>query len=309
MRVLTSILLWFCLLKGQFNGALSWEHGEKCKGLDFKQPAGPLTHDKYLEFREKLLQCEKSIAFGADEKLSDDELKFNEALMTAKIREYTNTMRNGKEFIPSKNLMNSMQKLPTNELFKIFSKMPKGALLHAYEGTIGTKEFFLNLTYDANVWVCWNPKTLKFYATYYSLRKPDPEHNCKWTLFTDLRKEKGKDTVDAIFLGQLSLASLQADATHVDARHLIYDSLYMIKNLILYRPNYANYIYHMLDVIHKDSIVYVEIRTAFLDVSNQNIYIYTYLRSSRFIQKLYCLLLFSSLSSCTTWIERRYRMR
>lgn len=237
------------------------------------------SFQQYSEMRRNIWDCELKVSTGSGEVLNADEKTANATVMSLKYKEYINGLQNPHDFTPSHSIMASTKALSQSTLFKFIKNMPKGALLHAHEGSIGNKEFLKQLTYDENVWVCWKNtenNKLRFFMTYYATQTPVSSgtklFQCTWSKMADLRKEKGKDVVDQIFMGQLSMENLPSTATENEAVMFVYYGIVLLKNLLLYQPNFEKYVNLMLQEAYNDGIQYMEIRAALLPVNINNTY-------------------------------------
>lgn len=248
----------------------------KCNLQNFKLTARP-DLNQFKELRKVLLDCEQKVSFGADEQLNDKEKAVNAALMAQKIKELQEGMKTPSNFIPSKDIMQSLNKVSQSKVYQFFSKMPKGGLLQAQEGTIGTLDYLLKLTYDKDVWVCWNMKDskMRFYMTYYADRVPVSSgtalYGCTWTKMSEMRAKHTNAKVDELFTNTVLMKNLPSDASESEALQFIYNSVVLIKNLVLYQPNWEKYITFMLEQVYNDGVQYVELRTAVLPVSDHNL--------------------------------------
>ncbi|KAJ2940167.1 hypothetical protein O0L34_g11732 [Tuta absoluta] len=205
------------------------------------------------------------MSVGGNFELDEDDTKVNNILMQWKHEEYDYWFANHKDFNFSKNLFEYRSDMKRSKVYQFIEKMPKGALLHVHGSAILGADFYMNVTYRDNLYVCFE-QDLRYESTNYWPRfkfsSTNPEGLCEsdWELVSNVRKR-----VDNVQEFDLQLRNnftmVGTDYHDSDSTWKHFTNIFItISGLISYRPVHTQYWYEALKKLKEDKIMYVEVR-------------------------------------------------
>lgn len=224
------------------------------------------TLAEYLNQRRALLNQEFNASFESDVKLNENEQLANEIIMRAKNKEVNGGMANPYSFNPSRHIFEVLQDVRNSDLFKILTKMPKGAILHSHDTALCSADYLVSLTYWLNLWQCTENGTIAKFL--FSRARPVPETtiNCTWTLVSDERKSMGTEKYDE---NVRKLFTLFDKDVHPKIQYNDINDVWQammrifgrITSMLGYAPAWKAYYKNALKEVYADNVQYLEFRS------------------------------------------------
>lgn len=209
--------------------------------------------ENYYLSRDILYNADSLLTAGYDIPLSEDELKVSEYLSSLQ-KDFIDIT--GKDFPPSNFFYEERKRIDTNMVFKIFRKMPKGALLHLHPSAGGNAEWIVkNITYMNN---CYLYPLKDGRVAYGSMMFYHPDSvPTGWKSFKILRK-KNKITDEEI------VRLLTFDEGDEGNKKIWndFESIFNRLGLNEYEPAFRKFTRTIFDSLIADGEQYVELRTS-----------------------------------------------
>ncbi|EDV51932.1 adenosine deaminase 2-A [Drosophila erecta] len=222
---------------------------------------GRPTPDTYKTLRSAFYRYEESRSLGYDLELSSRELKANETIMKAKLKEFDEGLLTPHLFKPSQHIFDVLDGIRNTDLFQLLKKMPKGAVLHAHDTALCSTAAIINLTYYENLWSCQQDGDLSASALRFSRQKPQALTDCDWSLLSDVRAKYGADKVDDYLAEKLTLYPTKKFEDNNAAWSSFMSIFNLLDGLVMYAPVWADYYYKALEEFYEDGVLYLEFRS------------------------------------------------
>ncbi|KAI5638718.1 adenosine/AMP deaminase domain-containing protein [Phthorimaea operculella] len=144
--------------------------------------------------------------------------------------------------------------------------MPKGALLHVHGSAILGADFFMNVTYRDNLYICFEQDDRHEVTNYkprfkFASTVPDDLCESSWELLSDVRKRVDNvQDFDAQMRRNLTLVG--TDFHNSDSTWNHFQNIFVvIHGLLSYRPVHTEYWHEALTKLKEDKIMYLEVRS------------------------------------------------
>lgn len=145
-------------------------------------------------------------------------------------------------------------------MFELLRRMPKGAVLHAHDTAIVSSEFvFHNITYRDDLYVCVVNDTvrLRFFRV--------PDERCRWELLKKVRGDPlRRDKINGMIKNRLSMECDDPSSTYTDVNRAwskFVDIFSFVGPMVTYRPVYEDHFLQALKELHRDNVMYLELRS------------------------------------------------
>lgn len=210
--------------------------------------------DDYYKSRGILYASDSSMKDGFDVSLNDKELKLDSYLRGLQ-RDYIN--KSGPKFPPANYFYKYRNMIDTSTIYKTLQRMPKGGLLHIHSTAMGDPEWLVKTaSYMDNCYFYNSNDAKEVYGTMYFY--PMGKAPANWVLVKELR-DKDAD-FDSKLLKLLTFsASDEGSAFIWNDFEKIFTRM---SGLIEYLPVYKEYTKNALEILLKDNVQHVEIRTS-----------------------------------------------
>nr|XP_021189479.2 adenosine deaminase 2-A [Helicoverpa armigera] len=222
--------------------------------------------DNYNEKRKQLIDLELKLSLGGNTTLSDKENAVNYCLMNHKFDEINYGFDHPDRFNLSHHFFTFKNQIQNSKVYKIIKNMPKGAILHVHDMAIIGPDYFVNLTYMDNLYVCLD-KPMRFW---FSNKTPNMTCDVAWQLMSSVRRTAANVTeFDAQLRKQFTLVCDNPDVVYPTIKESwtrfmqYFGSVYP---LLAYRPNWERYFYDALKFFRDDKVMYVEVRSILPDL-------------------------------------------
>ncbi|XP_039485886.1 adenosine deaminase 2 [Drosophila santomea] len=222
---------------------------------------GRPTPDTYKTLRSAFFRYEESRSLGHDLELTSREIKANETIMNAKLKEFDEGLVTPHLFKPSQHIFDVLDGIRNTDLFKLLKKMPKGAVLHAHDTALCSTAAIVNLTYYEHLWSCQQDGDLGATALKFSKEKPQALDDCDWSLLSDVRAKYGADKVDDYLAERLTLYPIKKFEDNNAAWSKFMTIFRLLDGLVMYAPVWADYYYKALEEFYEDGVLYLEFRS------------------------------------------------
>nr|NP_524130.1 adenosine deaminase-related growth factor A, isoform A [Drosophila melanogaster]NP_996119.1 adenosine deaminase-related growth factor A, isoform B [Drosophila melanogaster]AOQ11249.1 Adgf-A-RA [synthetic construct]AAF49306.1 adenosine deaminase-related growth factor A, isoform A [Drosophila melanogaster]AAL13884.1 LD35474p [Drosophila melanogaster]AAL40913.1 adenosine deaminase-related growth factor A [Drosophila melanogaster]AAS64976.1 adenosine deaminase-related growth factor A, isoform  len=222
---------------------------------------GRPTPDTYKTLRSAFFRYEESRSLGHDLDLNSREIKANETIMKAKLKEFDEGLVTPHLFKPSQHIFDVLDGIRNTDLFKLLKKMPKGAVLHAHDTALCSTAAIINLTYYEHLWSCQQDGDLSASALRFSKDKPQALSDCDWSLLSDVRAKYGADKVDDYLAERLTLYPTKKFEDNNAAWSTFMSIFNLLDGLVMYAPVWADYYYKALEEFYEDGVLYLEFRS------------------------------------------------
>jgi adenosine deaminase CECR1 len=224
--------------------------------------------DDYYKYRSRLYETDSSIKEGADIVLSVKEQQLDNYLKELQ-KDYIKN--SGAEFPPANYFYKYRNMIDTSVIYKILQQMPKGAMLHIHSTAMGDPEWLVkNASYMDNCYFYNSDDGKEVYGTMYFYAQGKAPAN--WVLLKELR-ENDPD-FDSKLLKLLTFSESDEDSP------VIWEDFEKIftrmSGLIEYLPVYKEYKKNSLEILLKDNVQHVELRTGMHGIYDLEKY-YSYL--------------------------------
>ncbi|XP_043647632.1 adenosine deaminase 2-A [Drosophila teissieri] len=222
---------------------------------------GRPTPDTYKTLRSAFFRYEESRSLGHDLELTSREIKANETIMSAKLKEFDEGLVTPHLFKPSQHIFDVLDGIRNTDLFKLLKKMPKGAVLHAHDTALCSTAAIVNLTYYEHLWSCQQDGDLGATALKFSKEKPQALDDCDWSLLSDVRAKYGADKVDDYLAERLTLYPIKKFEDNNAAWSKFMTIFRLLDGLVMYAPVWSDYYYKALEEFYEDGVLYLEFRS------------------------------------------------
>ncbi|XP_077372022.1 adenosine deaminase 2-A-like isoform X1 [Festucalex cinctus] len=216
--------------------------------------------------REALIELEASQQTGGNIVLTD-----LEKLLDARLYQMKQDEMAKANFPPAMHFFQAKPLIERSPIFSLLQKMPKGGALHVHDLAMGDPEWLVkNVTYRPNCYMCVTDKqSVRFI---FSAEQPKSVPNCSpWILMQTLRNKLVNVTdLDNSILANLTLFTDGDPETLYPDQVVVWEKFELnfmaVMGLLTYAPVFRDYYYHSLSLLHKDHVMYVEVRTGLLQV-------------------------------------------
>lgn len=224
--------------------------------------AADSSFDDIVNSRNKLLEKELDMMLGSDVVLSDSEIVANDILMDLKTKELDFGFEHPKIFNMSKHFFEYKDKVKDTALFKLIQMMPKGAVLHAHDTGLLSPDYVMKLTYEDDLYVCFNENDIHFL---FSKQLPNRTCPTTWQLLRDARYSSGDvEKFDENLRKHFTLVVDKPKEVYTDV-NTVWSKFqgYFITSgpIMTYKPIWERYFYDTLKALREDNVMYMEIRS------------------------------------------------
>lgn len=220
------------------------------------------THETVKKKRNELFEKELEMMLGRDIVLNENETKVNEIFMKLKTKELDQGFRHRRPFVLSKHFFEYKDDVKKTELYKLITKMPKGAVLHAHDTSLLGPDYVLELTYWKDLYICFIDDEVLF-----RFAKTLPTTPCatKWQLVKEARYSSGNvDEFDDHLRKEFTLVVDDYVKKYPD-NNAIWKSFKKyfktILSIVSYKPAWEQYFYDALKEYRHDNVFFLEVRS------------------------------------------------
>ena len=218
--------------------------------------------DKYLKSRDKLYSSDSLLKAGFDVVLSDKEQKLDSYLKELR-RSYI--LNSGAQFPPANYFYKYRNMIDTSIIYKVFQQMPKGGMLHIHSTAMGDAEWLVkNASYTDNCYFYNADDGKQTYGTMHFYAPGNAPAN--WILVKELR-DKDPDFDNKL----LKLLTFSAGDEGSGAIWEDFEKIFnRMSGLIEYLPVYKEYTKNALEILLKDNVQHVELRSGMHGIYDLN---------------------------------------
>lgn len=221
-----------------------------------------IDRDDYYKMRGSLYSVDSASKEGSDIVLNDKEQQLDNYLKELQ-RDYINA--SGAKFPPANYFYKYRNMIDTSIIYKMFQKMPKGALLHVHSTAMGDAEWLVkNASYMDNCYFYNSDDGKETYGTMYFFAHGKAPAN--WVLVKELR-DKDPDFDNKLLKLLTFSAGDEGSAVIWEDFEKIFNRM---SGLIEYLPVYKEYKKDALEILLKDKVQHVEIRTGMHGIYDLN---------------------------------------
>ncbi|XP_030576057.1 adenosine deaminase 2-A [Archocentrus centrarchus] len=210
--------------------------------------------------RDLLMLQEASRQTGGRVTLTVPERKLDAYLHRLKEQEMSAT-----PFPPAVHFFKAKPLIEKSPVFKLLQKMPKGAALHIHSSSlVGVEWLVKNVTYRPHCYICYTwDNSVRFL---FSDRQPFPRWDCfYWQLLETLRaKIRDPTGFDNSLMQHLTLFTEDPDGEY-PSQDVVWEkfekAFIAAAGLVTHAPVLRDYFYKGLEELHRDNILYLELRT------------------------------------------------
>ncbi|KAK2859061.1 hypothetical protein Q5P01_003681 [Channa striata] len=169
------------------------------------------------------------------------------------------------QFPPALHFFRAKPLIQQSSIFKVLQKMPKGAALHIHSSSLVSVDWLVkNVTYRPHCYICFTwDNSVRFL---FSDRQPFPRWNCfYWQLLETLRaKIKDPAGFDNSLMQRLTLFTEDPDGEYPN-QDVVWEkferAFIAAAGLITHAPVLRDYLYQGLEELHRDNVMYLELRS------------------------------------------------
>ncbi|XP_017267151.1 adenosine deaminase 2-A isoform X2 [Kryptolebias marmoratus] len=210
--------------------------------------------------RDLLMRQEASRQTGGLLTLTAAERRLDASLRRLKEQEMS-----AARFPPAVHFFKAKPLIERSSIFKLLQKMPKGAALHIHSSSlVGAEWLVRNVTYRPRCYVCFTwDNSVRFL---FSARRPFPRWDCfHWQLLETLRARIGDAAeFDNSLIQHLTLFTEDPDGEYPN-QDVVWEkfekAFIAAAGLVTHAPVLRDYYYQGLEELHKDNIMYLELRS------------------------------------------------
>ncbi|XP_038131451.1 adenosine deaminase 2-A [Cyprinodon tularosa] len=210
--------------------------------------------------RDLLMREEVSRQTGGLLTLTPAEQKLDAYLHRLKEREMAAT-----PFPPALHFFKAKPFIERSSIYKLLQKMPKGAALHIHSSSLVSAEWLVkNVTYRPHCYICFTwDNSVRFL---FSNRQPFPRWDCfYWQLLESLRARiEDNAAFDNSLIQHLTLFTEDPDGEYPN-QDVVWEkfekAFIATAGLVAHAPILRDYIYQGLEELHKDNVMYLELRS------------------------------------------------
>ncbi|KOB78871.1 Adenosine deaminase related growth factor [Operophtera brumata] len=221
---------------------------------------------EYHARRTKLTEAETSLALGGNTTLDPQEIIVNKCLMQHKFQELNYAFDHPKHFNFSHHFFTYKKKMRDSKVYKIIKDMPKGAALHIHDLALQGPDYLMNITYKDNLYICCEPYLRFKFAN----QPPNRHQDSNWRSINNARRDaKNVTKFDADLRKRFTLVVDDPDTAYpsiTETWAALGNYFKMIRQLLSFRPVFEQYIYDTLKKFREDNIMYMEVRTALINL-------------------------------------------
>ncbi|GBP35739.1 Adenosine deaminase 2 [Eumeta japonica] len=215
----------------------------------------------HLKEKISMLQDEVSMSLGGRMRLTNAEMQANDTLMYWKHKEIDDAFIDLRSFELYKHYFQYKNGIENSNVYKIIRHMPKGAALHVHGSALMDADYFMNLTYHDDLYVCSWEGNMRFRFSYDIPDKPCPT---VWQPMAEVRKASvDVAAFDRSLRSRFTLYTdeeneLEADINTVWNR---FEDVYgHMSQMLRCRPIRERYIYDALKKFYDENVMYLELR-------------------------------------------------
>jgi adenosine deaminase CECR1 len=223
-----------------------------------------LNNDRtdYYKSRGILFSADSLTRLGFDIVLNEKEQQLDSYLKELQ-RDYID--KSGAKFPPANYFYKYRYMIDTSIIYKTFQKMPKGALLHIHSTAMGDAEWLVkNASYMDNCYFYNSDDGKETYGTVHFFAEGKAPAN--WVLVKELR-DKDPDFDNKLLKLLTFSASDEGSAVIWEDFEKIFNRM---SGLIEYLPVYKEYKKNALEILLKDNVQHVELRTGMHGIYDLN---------------------------------------
>ncbi|XP_013859700.1 adenosine deaminase CECR1-A [Austrofundulus limnaeus] len=188
-----------------------------------------------------------------------------EQKLDARLRQLKEQEMSAARFLPAVHFFRAKPLIEKSSIFKLLQKMPKGAALHIHSSSLVDVEWLVkNVTYRPHCYVCFTwDNSVRFL---FSDRQPFPRWDCfYWQLLETLRAKTGDCTeFDNGLIQHLTLFTEDPEGEYPN-QDVVWEkfekAFVAAAGLVTHAPVLRDYYYQGLEELHKDNIMYLEVRS------------------------------------------------
>ncbi len=209
--------------------------------------------EKYLRSRGHFYSSDSISKSSSDVVLNDNEQRLDNYLKELRKNYIVNS---GVQFPPANYFYKYRNMIDTSIIYKVFQQMPKGTMLHIHSTAMGDAEWLVKkASYMDNCYFYNSDNGKETYGTMHFYTSGTAPEN--WVLIKELR-DKDSDFDNKL----LKLLTFSADD---EGSAVIWEDFEKIFNrmsgLIEYLPVYKEYTKNALEILLKDNVQHIELRT------------------------------------------------
>ncbi|CAG5126906.1 unnamed protein product, partial [Candidula unifasciata] len=225
-------------------------------------PMYSVDETNFLTARSALIKSENCARLGSNVKLDTNEKMVSSFLLMEKQKVINAARLNRSIYMPAASFFLSKRWMQNTPVFKIISKMPKGAALHIHELALTSLDWLIsNLTYRDNAYMCKAKHGYLKFAVFSTLsRNPD----CAWK---SVKQERTASGNAALFnerlkknLSLLATDPLKTFETPSDAQRRLEIYQDQVENLIRRPTVLTDYLTQAIKEFQADNVLYMEVR-------------------------------------------------
>ncbi|XP_008398720.1 adenosine deaminase CECR1-A isoform X1 [Poecilia reticulata] len=210
--------------------------------------------------RDLLMREEASRQTGGLLALTAAEQKLDANLHRFKEQEMAATL-----FLPALHFFKAKPLIEKSAIYRLLQKMPKGAALHIHSSSLVSAEWLVkNVTYRPHCYICFTwDNSVRFL---FSTLQPFPRWDCfYWQLLESLRARiEDNAGFDSSLIQHLTLFTENPDGEYPN-QDVVWEkfekAFIAAAGLITHAPVLRDYIYQGLEELHRDNVMYLELRS------------------------------------------------
>ncbi|XP_055643471.1 adenosine deaminase 2-like [Toxorhynchites rutilus septentrionalis] len=236
----------------------------------------PSTNDRLSRpTTSNVLETQEQHFLGASLILTNEEKIVNSHIMKLKRFELEEGFKNDFDLIPARHFFEKLEQLNSSKLFQLIRRIPKGAVLHIHDSSMGSTDLLINATYRPYLWQ--NGRFEQNTPPTFLFSKTNPT-GMGWELVSDIRNEMKADIYDEKLRDLFEIYTKDPINTY-RSTNVVFEKFrqifYTLAPIINYKPVWRQYYYDSLKVYYDDQINYLELRGVLPDVYDLTGKIYT----------------------------------
>ncbi|XP_071383151.1 adenosine deaminase 2-A [Centroberyx affinis] len=210
--------------------------------------------------REMLMRQEASRQTGGRVILTAAEQRLDTHLHRLKEQEMS-----AAPFPPAVHFFKAKPLIQQSSIFSLLRKMPKGGALHIHSSSLVSVEWLVkNVTYRPHCYICFTwDRSVRFL---FSSRQPFPRWDCVYWQLVETLRAKAKDPTDFdnSLMRHLTLFTEDPDKAY-PSQDIVWEkfekAFMAAAGLVTHAPVLRDYLYQGLEELHRDNIMYLELRS------------------------------------------------
>ncbi|XP_071761811.1 adenosine deaminase 2-A [Centroberyx gerrardi] len=168
-------------------------------------------------------------------------------------------------FPPAVHFFKAKPLIQQSSIFSLLRKMPKGGALHIHSSSLVSVEWLVkNVTYRPHCYICFTwDRSVRFL---FSSRQPFPRWDCVYWQLVETLRAKAKDPTDFdnSLMRHLTLFTEDPDKAY-PSQDIVWEkfekAFMAAAGLVTHAPVLRDYLYQGLEELHRDNIMYLELRS------------------------------------------------